>query len=163
MMNKKTLGIILALTGLVVLSFGLFTYIHQTTSTQTDTLHPLESKTFKLDLAPGYKVQGTLTVLDGNEGIAVFIENPDGEVIYNGGTVYSNVEFSFDAQKLGKYFAAFTNLSPTNEQKIEYSFTYPALPSLISLAVTIIGVFLLLIGVTFLVILHKASMLGSKQ
>jgi len=92
-MNKKTLGIILALTGIVVLSFGLFTYIYQTTYTQTDTLHPLESKTFKLDLTPSDKVQGTVTVLDGDEGIRVFVENPNGDVIYNGGTVYSNVEF----------------------------------------------------------------------
>jgi len=61
------------------------------------------------------------------------------------------------------HFASFTNLSHTNEQKIEYSFTYPALPNLLSLGVIILGVFLLLIGVTFLIILHKASKLDLKK
>jgi len=161
-MNKQTVGIIFAVTGIIILSLGLFTYIYQTTYTQAETMQPLEIKTFELDLTPGDKVQGTVTILDGSEGISVYVENPTGEVIYNGGTVYNSVDFSFNSKTTGTHVATFTNLNPVTEQTIEYSFTYPALPNLVSLAVTILGVFLVLIGVTFLVILHKAKALNSK-
>jgi hypothetical protein len=121
------------------------------------------SKTVQLELNPGDKVQGALTILDGDEGITVYIENPRGEASYNGGTVYNKVDFSFSSQTAGQHIAIFTNLSPTNTQTIEYSFTYPALPSIASIVIIVLGVFLLLIGVTFLVILHKANLLNSKK
>jgi len=161
-MNKQIVGIIFAVTGIIILSLGLFTYIYQTTYTQTEAMQPLEVKTFELDLTPGDKVQGTVTILDGSEGISFYVENPAGEFIYNGGTVYNSVDFSFNSKTTGTHVATFTNLNHLNEQTIEYSFTYPALPNLVSLAVTILGVFLVLIGLTFLVILHKAKVLNSK-
>jgi uncharacterized membrane protein len=162
-MNKKTLGYILAVTGLIIIALGLFTYTYSATVTQTETLQPLGSKIVQLELAPGDKVQGALTVLDGDEGITVYIENPRGEASYNGGTVYDTVDFSFNTQTAGKHTAIFTNISPSSTQTIEYSFTYPVMPSLASLAIIVIGAFLVLIGVTFMVILHKAKLLQSKK
>lgn len=162
-MNKKSLGYILAVTGLIVLALGLYTYTYSTTLTQTETLQPLESRAVQFELGPGDKVQGSLKILSGDEGISVYVENPRGDVSYNGGKVYTNIEFSFNGQIPGKYYAIFNNLSSANTQTIEYIFTCPVLSSLASLAITIVGAFLLLIGATFLVLLHKATLLQSKK
>lgn len=156
-MNKKTLGYLLTSAGLVILVLGLFIYANPSTLTQTETLAPLESKTVQLELGTGDRVQGAVTVDEGNSGITVYIENPNGETSYNGGTVYNNVEFSFNAQTAGRHIAIITNLSPTNQQTIQYTFTYPAAPAIASIAVIIAGLFLILTGVSMIVILRKAA------
>ncbi len=156
-MQKRTLGLILTIIGLAILVSGIAAYTVSTTQTHTVTLPISDGLSVPLELSAGDKVQGAVTVLNGNEGINVYVENPQNEVIYNGGTVYSNVEFSFNAQTFGSYAVIINNLSSTNGQTIEYSLTYPSIPSIVGLALIIVGVFFVVAGVTMRIMLQKAG------
>ncbi len=162
-MNKKTLGLVLSILGIVILVSGVaaFTY----TTTQTDTLNLLvaDGSTVTLDLGQGDKVQGSVTITNGTEGISVYVEDPSNGVVYNGGAVYSNVEFTFNAPTAGIYTVNFDNLSTTSQQTVEYSLTSPVIPSIIGIITIIGGAFLLLIGITLYVIVKKATLLSSKN
>ncbi|XHH09660.1 MAG: emp24/gp25L/p24 family protein [Candidatus Bathyarchaeia archaeon] len=155
-MQTKTLSLILIIFGLFILVSGIVAYTYTITQTQTATLPIADGISIPLTLGQGDKVQGTVNILDGTQGINVYVENPNSEVVYNGGSVLSNVEFSFNAQVSGSYKVVINNLSESNPQNIEYTFTYPALPSLASIAIIIVGFFILLIGITMLMILRKA-------
>ena len=56
--------------------------------------------------------------------------------------------FSFDAQTTGLYIVNFDNLSSANQQTIEYSLIHSTFSRTLSLAATIIGVILLIAGIT---------------
>lgn len=154
MNTKKTAGILLTVIGIVALVYGAVVYTYTTTQTETRTVPVSGDLTVSLELGQGDKVQGVVTVLNGNEGINVYVENPANEIVYNGGAVYDNVEFSFSAQTSGSYSATFHNLSRDNGQTIEYSFTYPQIPTLISYANFAVGALLVVAG-AILVVLNK--------
>jgi len=154
-MNKQTVGIIFTIIGIVILGVGIYAYTYSTTTlTQTEALPASKSITVPLELGLGDKVQGALTI-EGSEGIKVYVEDPANQVTYTGGSVYSNVEFSFTAQSSGTYTVVFENLSPTNQQTIEYSFSYPAISSIVSYSLMAIGAILLIAGIVLAVILNK--------
>jgi hypothetical protein len=151
---KTTVGIILTVIGIVALVFGAVAYTSTTTQTETRTVPVSGDLTFSLELGQGDKVQGAVTLLNG-EGINVYVENPGNEVVYNGGAVYNNVEFSFIAQTFGSYTATFHNLSSDNGQTIEYSFTYPQISTLVSYANFAVGALLVVAGAILVVVLNK--------
>ncbi|MCW4029360.1 MAG: emp24/gp25L/p24 family protein [Candidatus Bathyarchaeota archaeon] len=155
MNTKKTAGIILTVIGIVALVYGAIAYTSTTTQTETKTIPVSEDLTVTLELGQGDKVQGAVTLLNGNEGISVKVENPANETVYNGGAVYSAVEFSFNAQTSGSYTATFHNLSSDNGQTIEYSFTYPTTPILVSYANFAVGALLVAAGVILVALNRK--------
>jgi uncharacterized membrane protein len=161
-MQTKTLGVIFVIIGLVLLVSGAVVFTYSNTQTRTRTLPVSEGLSVPLDLSAGDKVQGTITILDGGEGITVDVTNPNNEIIYNGGTVYNNVEFSFNAKTSGTYTVAIDNLSTSNSQTIEYSLTYPAIPSIVGIVIIIVGIFFVVTGVTMMVMLQKAGTLKQK-
>ncbi len=148
-MNKKALGAIILIIGLIVLAFGIYGYAFSATATQThtETIDASDGVFVQFELGQGDAVKGALTVLDGHEGIAVYVENPAKEVVYNGGTVYSSLEFSFNAQTSGAYIVNFDNLSSANQQIIEYSLTHSTNSRIVSLIATVIGALFLISGI----------------
>ncbi len=85
--------------------------------------------------------------MDGTAGIKVYVEDPPPmEVVYNGGTVYNHLEFSFSAQTSGVYRVNFENISPTNQQTIVYSVTFPSNPGILRYLAITVGALLLVAG-----------------
>jgi hypothetical protein len=138
-----------------------FTY----TITQTDTLNlPVaDGSIVTLELGQGDKVQSSVTITNGTEGVKVYVEDPSSGVVYNGGAVYSSVGFTFNAPTTGAYTVHFDNLSTANQQTVEYSLTRPVIPSIIGIITIVAGAFLLLIGLTLYVIVKKATLLSLKN
>ncbi len=147
-MRRRTLGLTLALVGFTVLALALYTYaLPNANLSKTVTLEPSSGTFAQVSLCPGDKVQGTLDVTDGTAGIKVYVEDPPPmEVVYNGGTVYDHLEFSFNAQTSGVYRVNFENLSPANQQTIAYSLTFPSNPGVIGYLAITVGVLLLVVG-----------------
>ena len=139
-MNRRTFCVLFVMIGLFVLAVGIYGFAFSTTTqTQTETIAASTGFFAQFELAQGDTVKGALTILDGNEGIVVYVENPVEEVIYNGGTVYNSLEFSFTAQTAGSHTINFENLSPASQQTIEYSLTYSTIPRTVSISATVIG------------------------
>jgi hypothetical protein len=157
-MYRKTLGVTFTVIGLVALILGIYAYAFSTeTLTQTITIDPSDGFAAQLEIEQGDVVRGALIILDGNEGITVLVENPATEVIYNGGTVYTNLEFSFNAQTTGLYALNFDNLSSANQQTIEYSLTHSTFSRTLSLAILVIGAILLAVGITTAIMSSKKN------
>ena len=148
-MYKKALGLTFITIGLIILALGISAYAFSTvTQTETKTIDASEAYVAQLELEEGDTVHGVLTVFNGNEGTAIYVENPTNESIYDGGTVYTSLEFNFNTQTTGAYTVNFENLSPANQQTIEYSLTHSTYSRTLSLVATIIGFILLAVGIT---------------
>ena len=146
---KKALGATFITFGLVILAVGIYAYAFSTvTQTQTKTIDASNAYVTQLELEQGDAVHGVLIILDGNEGIAIYVENPTNESIYDGGTVYTRLEFNFNVQTTGTHTVNFENRSPANQQTIEYSLTHSTYSRTLSLVSTIIGAILLGVGIT---------------
>lgn len=157
-MYKKALGLTLTTIGLIILALGIYAYSFSTvTQNQTKTIDASDIHVAQLELELGDAVHSVLTILDGNEGIAIYVENHAQESVYDGGTVYTSLEFNFYVQTTGPYAVNFENLSPTNQQTIEYSLTHSTYSRTLSLAITIIGAILLIAGITTTFIASKKS------
>lgn len=158
-MHKKTVGILAVIVGLIIFVFGMYTYaLPDTTQTKTETISPSNGIFVQLQLEQQSNLKGSLSVLGGAQGINVYIADPNEEVIYNGGTVFTSLEFSVTAPTSGTYKVNFDNPSPANTQTIEYSVTYPAdFPKTISLTIIAAGTLLLVGGIAVTLILSKQT------
>lgn len=157
-MYKKPLFATLSIIGIIVLVLGTYTYAFSTeTQTETKAIDASKGFTAQLNLQQGDTVQGTLTILDGNQGIAVSAENSANEVVYNGGTVYTSLEFNFYVPTSGLYMVNFNNTSPNIQQTIEYSLTYSTYSPTLGLAAIIIGAIILGVGITTAFISNKKN------
>ena len=159
-MYKKTLFLALSIIGLIILALGIYAYAFSTvTQNQTKAIDASEGFNAQLNLEQGVTVYGTLTILDGNQGIEVYVENPAKELVYDGGTVSTSLEFNFYVQTSGVYSVNFDNISPDNQQTIEYSLKHSIYSPTLSLGAMIIGAIILIISITTALIsrLHSST------
>ena len=155
-MYKKTIFVTLSIIGLLILAAGLYSYLFSAEiQTQTKAIETSERFTTQLNLEQGDTVYGTLTILDGTQGIAVSVENPAKEIVYDGGTVYTSLEFNFFVQTSGLYIVNFNNTSSTIQQTIEYSLAHSKYSPPLSLAAIIIGTIILIIAITTILMSNK--------
>jgi uncharacterized membrane protein len=146
-MNKKTLGTFLMVVGFAVAVLGVYTFVApNTTQTETRPITASGTASFPLELQQGNRVQATLTVIEGNDGIEVYLENPFGEQVYTGGVVYSSLEFSYTSGSSGTYKLHLNNLSDTSSQIVELTLVYSAYSWIVSLVISLVGIALVVSG-----------------
>ena len=158
-MQRKTISLVLVLVGLVILAVGIFSYyIPPTTQNESRVLEQSDRVIIELNLEGGV-TKCSMTVLQGNEGTRVFVKDSQTqEIVYDGGIVYSDLEFSFEPQHPADYFFTFENISPNSQQTIEYSITYPTnIPKIISIITIIGGLVILLQGVILISLKRKKA------
>jgi len=147
------------LVGLVILAVGIFSYyLPPSTQNESRVMEQSDRVIVELNLEGGV-TKCSMTVLEGNEGIRVFVEDSQTqEIVYDGGIVYSDLEFSFEPQYTAEYFFTFENISPKSQQTIEYSIIYPTyIPNIISIITTIGGLVLLFQGVILISLKKKKA------
>ena len=154
-MQRKTMGILFIVIGFIVLAVGLFSYTLTATQTRNLALSVSDGAFARIELEQGDTVRGSLLIQSGNEGIKFYVEDPVGEVVYDGGTIYGSLDFSFHSQISGLYISRFENLSPTNQQSIEYSLTYSAVPRIVSFSAAIVGAGFFVAGIVLMFLKKK--------
>jgi hypothetical protein len=156
-MQRKTLGLICIAIGAIALALGAYSYTLTSALNGSLILNAQETTNIGVELQAGATVKGTLNVTDGTQGVRFYFENPQGDVAYNGGTVYNSLEFSFDTAAAGNYTIKIENLSPTNQQAIEYAINYSAIPQTVSHVAVGIGAVIFGVGLVLAVLKKKAS------
>lgn len=156
-MRLSLLGVSLLVIGIVVLSVGVYTCAFPpATQTKTATLEPSAGSFEQLELNQGDKLQVTLTVTDGS-AVRVTVEDPSSEIIYNGGTVFMDLEFNVNAETSGIHKIHFVNDSPTDQLTIDYSVTYPTFPGILTYSAIIVGLLLAVNGLALILISKRSN------
>ncbi len=155
-MRRRILGLTLAVVGFAVLALALYTSsLPVMRESKNLTLEPSTGTFDQINLNTNDKVQGTLDVIEGPAGIRVYVEDPSLKVVYNGGTVYNDLDFSFNAQTSGVYRVNFENLSPTNQQTITYSLVFPAIRGIVWYVAIVAGALLVVVGLGVAIVLGR--------
>jgi uncharacterized membrane protein len=155
-MRLSTLGLVLVVIGIVTLTIGVYTYAFSTPQTKTSTIEPAAGIFEQLELNQGDQLKVALTVVDG-EGVSVTVEDALSETVYNGGTVYTTLEFNVNAQSSGLHRINFVNVSPTDELIIDYSIVYPAFPGMLTYFALILGAVLVINGLAVILIMKRSN------
>jgi hypothetical protein len=155
-MRHSTIGLVLVVIGIVTLTIGVYTYAYPISQTKTSTVEPAAGIFEQLELNQGDQLKVALTVVDG-EGVSVTVENAVPETVYNGGTVYTTLEFNVNAQSSGLHRINFVNVSPTDELIIDYSIVYPAFPGILTYFALILGAVLVINGLAVILIMKRSN------
>lgn len=155
-MRLSTIGLVLVVIGIVTLTIGAYTYAYPIPQTKTSTVEPSAGIFEQLELNQGDQLKVALTVVDG-EGVRVTVEDALSETVYNGGTVYTDLEFNVNAQTSGMHRINFVNISPTDELTIDYSIMYPAFPGILTYFSLIVGAVLLINGLAVILIFKRSN------
>jgi hypothetical protein len=155
-MRLSTLGLVLVVIGIVTLTIGVYTYAYPISQTKTSTVEPAAGIFEQLELNQGDQLKVALTVVDG-EGVSVTVEDELSETVYNGGTVYTTLEFNVNAQSSGLHRINFVNVSPTDELIIDYSIVYPAFPGILTYFALILGAVLVINGLAVILIMKRSN------
>ena len=105
---------------------------------------------FPLELNGEDRVKGNLTILEGTQGIKIYLETPHNELVYDGGVVYNSLDFTLNVQSEGIHRLYLANLDPINQQKFQLSLTINQFPWFNSILIVSIG---LLVSITGIVII----------
>jgi hypothetical protein len=155
-MRHSTIGLVLVVIGIVTLTIGVYTYAYPIPQTKTSTVEPSAGIFEQLELNQGDQLKVALTVVDG-EGVSVTVEDELSETVYNGGTVYTTLEFNVNAQSSGLHRINFVNVSPTDELIIDYSIVYPAFPGILTYFALILGAVLVINGLAVILIMKRSN------
>lgn len=149
-MNVKSAKILIIIVGLVLSITGFYTSFLTTNQNKTEIIDPLDEITFPLELNDADEVKGNLIILEGSQGIRIYIKEPNGELIYDGGAVYTSLDFVLNSQTKGTYRLSLINLNSEQQQKIQLSLLCNQFSRLTSFLVVFIGILLTFVGIVMM-------------
>jgi hypothetical protein len=145
-LNKKRLGQSIIILALFISIIGFYSFFLTNNQTIIENISPLNEMKIPLKLGYEDKLNGNLIIREENKGIKVYLEDPYGELIYDGGIVFSTLEFVINSKKEGTHNLTLTNLDPSQQQEIQIQITKNQISWSLSFIITLSGIILSVIG-----------------